>query len=408
MNGNKIQELKTDTDFINEEINFIKVIAAKLYSLNKKEFIKFFLLGLFYWPDFKLQRKNKDNSGFLFSKNFNCNARPDYQDIYDNVSSIQDNTTLNIDRKVSPVSIIDFALKFPKRLIKNYSKKLTILEVLAITSLEVYFLRVLDEVKKIDLNQFQFYLSFCDSYLEENLLAQYCKNKKIKTATLQHGQFKYTKNNITTDSEAYLNFVSDFIIVWGEATKKEFSRAGVDKTRIIVAGVPKHIYGCSSKTDKYSAFACIYLNGDLHSDSNNDMLKIAVTVLRKKNLNYKIRCHPSSSFVVKENYNTDPLFKGYSLERGGNFEYNILHISGVLVDLLMNNENTIIYQDKKNIGLYHDLNIGFSTEIELTKIMTEKKKLTEKIKLAKKYLNVAEDFDSINDNYLLAFDKIKK
>src|SRR5690606_12729215 len=70
-------------------------------------------------------------------------------------------------------------------------------------------------------------VTFCDAQAPENLMAQMARSAGIASFTNQHGQYRVLDaSNMSPDAEAYANFVSDYMFCWGEATRKEFVKAG--------------------------------------------------------------------------------------------------------------------------------------------------------------------------------------
>ena len=67
-------------------------------------------------------------------------------------------------------------------------------------------------------------VTFCDAQPVENLMAQLARARGLRTYTNQHGQYRILdQTNMSPDAEAYSNFVSDKLLCWGEATRKEFA-----------------------------------------------------------------------------------------------------------------------------------------------------------------------------------------
>lgn len=359
MNGKIIQELKKNRLLSYRGLNLGSSISAKLYDISMVDTFKFVILGIFFQPQLK-ERTHTNSSQIIFSRNFSSEMRPDFHEMYSFVDSCIDSDALLFKRRLD-------ILRSPKTFFiwlyiisKNFRLHLTINELISVSSLEVYYRKMVRKLDSFQWDKYSCYVSFCDSYLEENLMAQMAKLNGLVTITLQHGQYKNTGIDITTDSESYLNFISDYMLVWGQATVDQMVSAGVSKNRLLLSGVPKYIY------DKRHLFSCgdigsvcIYLNGDNHFESNYGMVKVCLEYCEKNGIDFYIRRHPSSVKKLDSATYNSKLFKGFISGNQRVTPLNVVNSSGVSMDIIMRGGIVAIYVDENTNELYQKLGLHF-------------------------------------------------
>ncbi|MBV4537363.1 hypothetical protein [Pseudomonas urmiensis] len=137
-------------------------------------------------------------------------------------------------------------------------------------------------------------ITFCDAHAPENLLAQMANVVDIKTFTTQHGQYRVLDaSNISSDAEAYANFVSNYILCWGEATASEFVRFGFKAEQLIVTGWIKD-WDAITPHPSLGVFG-VMLNGENGRASNAALLDAAKRIAQSLDLQYVVRLHPWST-----------------------------------------------------------------------------------------------------------------
>ena len=335
MNFIDIQKLKKFKNLNYDGINYGKVIAARLYQNGFFEFIKLLILGLLYDPSFSYVNKNSD---ILVSKNFNSQKRKDYDFMHKTfLESLKEPNLIVFSRLFKPLLFPLNLFNFFQKYIKNKTLEISTIDKIKVALLENYFLKLKHKLVKLESSS-SLYVSFCDSYLEENLTAQYFNQQGQTTASLQHGQYRLNNKGFEgTDSEAYLNFVSTYIFVWGIKTRQEFLKAGINSNRIIVTGALKpftdNIKILNSK--KVNSFI-VFLNGESHIQSNKKILKLANKFAEKFSFSYTIKPHPMSplDFYIKL---TNKEFRGFVYDELDVFNnyFALVHSSAVFLDLMV-------------------------------------------------------------------------
>jgi len=401
-NFKTIQRIKNDLPLNRDGINYGRVVAGKMYNLNLKELFKFLILCLVYRPQLSLL--SSQNSTKLLSYNFNPCTRIDYAFIHDLVKKSSDFNVLRFDKRFS-IAIVP--LRFIKLIIEgaNHIKfKLPIRYFFAYISLKVYYRelrRALD--KTIDIQKYSLYCSFCDSYLDENLLTQMFLSKKIHTVTLQHGQYKTNKSGCeSSDVESYLNFMSDYILAWNDATRQEFINAGIDGSRIVVCGVPKNCYdnNNASYTNKDDAI-CLFLNGDSHFESNLPMIEAVVEYCEKTKLYFTIRPHPASKRNDCTSFLKHSLFISYT--ENALYRFSIANTSGVIVEHILSSKKIYIFKNEKLDDLFDIEGITFKDSNDLTRLENQGVEFQPQQDIKKKF-NPAQNLNEVRSNYKNFFD----
>lgn len=348
MKYQEIQDLKLFDR--TKRINFKMPIAPLLYGESFGKILKNIIKGLFFAPQFSLTGSYQN--AILISYNFDFEKRTDFYKIYSTTKTAAGQfNELKITRKFELKNL----LKKIFRVVKNIKHKENLtnkyLSSLEVSCLEVYLERIpklLDEFSQ-KLNPIM-YISFCDSYMEENVIAQYFKQQKTPTITHQHGLYRQT-NRLTngTDSEAYLNFVSDYMLLWGDKTKKELINCGIDHKRLFVVGKiePKEIISKDELPQHEKFFFIVFLNGDNNFYSNLNLLKIANEYSVLFNKRYVLKYHPTSKKKLYKKYLNNK-FQGEvaSLDRLHQYFFGLCHSSGIVIELLRNGLPTYILKDQ--------------------------------------------------------------
>lgn len=182
-------------------------------------------------------------------------------------------------------------------------------------------------------------VTFCDAHPMENMLTQLARARGLRTCTNQHGQYRLLdRTNMSADAEAYANFVSDKLLCWGEATRKEFTKAGFSEDRLAVSGwirrwgpQPAQPGGPSK-----GVFG-VMLNGDNGRPSNIHLIRVAEELAHSFDLRYVVRLHPWSlprqyrALVGERCVEINQFTLSGYLER---VDFSLGHMSGAVIEVL--------------------------------------------------------------------------
>lgn len=342
-----IQELKKNKKLVKNNINFAKVMAVRLYPEGWIYTLKCLIFSIVY----RVNLTYVDNSSdILLSYNFNEGKRKDYDYIINKMKKIIGRSNeLKINYGIYPARILHEIKMIVKKLYLYRNLDLSFSDKIRVSALDNCYDKVLNELGKIEINV-SLYISFCDSYLEENLVAQYLGQKDIITATLQHGQYLHIKKGSETkDAEGYLNFVSDYLFSWGEVTKLEFLKANIQEERILTLGALKEFSNRNIiKNNSLSNQFGLILNGETHASTNIKMIEISNRIAEKYSLSYFIRPHPMNNMKKYLRFVDDKFYLGIvddTMNYGNNLDFSILNMTGVFVELLSNNAPFFVFYD---------------------------------------------------------------
>lgn len=182
---------------------------------------------------------------------------------------------------------------------------------------------------------------FFDGGNYENLIVQHLKKLGIVTVTMQHGQPVF--HGMDTDrinQTMILNFSSDYVLVTGEYSKKQFMLGGVPEEAIGVVGSCRSI---AQYADNNSNVFSVFLDCPTYENSakdNRKMIAVAEKVAKKKGFRYRIKLHPQDR---EDKYYDLELEYGEFTESGKSItetleisKFAILHASGVYLDIISN------------------------------------------------------------------------
>ncbi|MDA9199447.1 hypothetical protein N9O59_05315, partial [Schleiferiaceae bacterium] len=299
-----------------------------------------------------------------------------------------------------------------RKLRKNRLLEINIWNKIKVALLENYFFKLKQDLVKLE-SKAKLYVSFCDSYLEENLAAQYFNQQGYSTATLQHGQYRVNNRGFEgTDSESYLNFVSTYLFAWGIKTKHEFRKVGIEGSRIIVTGALKPFTDSTkiAESKKVNSFV-VFLNGESHIHSNKGLLLWANKFAEKFGFTYTIKPHPMSRLDYYLRL-TNNEFMGFVYEECDVFHnrFALVHSSAVILELMvkkfpyfqLNDEylDSIFKNNYNNFANFEELISLYQTLIPNEAEMVEK--------ISKDYclFNEARDLSAAKEAYKSAIKSI--
>jgi len=192
-------------------------------------------------------------------------------------------------------------------------------------------------------------VTFCDANAPENLLTQLANSSGIETFTMQHGQYRMLDaSNMSPDAEAYANFVSKYMLCWGEATRNEFVRIGFRPEQFVITGWVKR-WSKIGPHPRCGIFG-VMLNGESGQGSNMALLNAARTIAESLNYCYIVRLHPWSK---PKSYSRllDGRCVGIShyglpsyLEQ---VDFSLAHMTGATIEILHNGAFVYLLDDEK-------------------------------------------------------------
>ncbi|WP_224555011.1 hypothetical protein [Pectobacterium versatile] len=171
-------------------------------------------------------------------------------------------------------------------------------------------------------------VTFCDAHPEDNLISQLCKKYfECHTYTLQHGYYTFSPGSI--NQEVYLNFVSDFMLCWGNTSVDNLVDCGVERKRLIP-------FGCFKKAELISEKGSgifILLNGRHNALGNKYLLTLAEEIALQTEFNVFVKKHPDD--LDDYSYINNVTFIDSIKQGMENSKVAILSESGIFLDFYL-------------------------------------------------------------------------
>lgn len=275
---------------------------------------------------YSLKRKGIANSDLVVINTGLLKRRRDYYDYINNFikqcSNCRPVAEITIDYVFSPL------LAFRKLffIIRNLNKAYSLYDLIQLSQL--FFLHV--KLHKQILRD-KSIVTFCDAHPEDNLIAQVCGGYfNCSTYTLQHGYYTYSPGSI--NQEVYENFISDYMLCWGDISKNNLIKIGIEEKRLISFGCFKRAIDCTSGLNNKKS-VLILLNGIHNNESNKYLLDMVKDILSQTDYHVLLKKHPDDK---NQYFLDDRVCTITSLKEGVvHSDFAILTESGVFVDLYL-------------------------------------------------------------------------
>lgn len=346
----KVRNRKKNDALLINGINYGRVIAIQTYDSSFKSIIKE-LIRLFAF-NYKVEVKGNKTSNVGLFYSLRSSKRRDFDQIIHLFrESINDIKYIELIRYISFKELHKKIYVLINNLIKFLLNRVNDPYISAIVVTQYM-------ISKKYLDQFNFleklsvFCTFCDAYGTDNLMAQMANNKGITTVTLQHGQYRVlSSGNEIADAEAYENFISNYMLTWGQATVDEFEQAGIDTNRLIKVGALKSFsFAEKISNHKNKGVFGVVLSGEPYRKTNLNMISLANNIAEKYKLKYFLRMHPKNdkSFYMKyckSEYLSGSSYNIENVQYAQEIDFSLIHMTGVFVELLSINSPIVVYKD---------------------------------------------------------------
>ncbi|MEQ9876044.1 hypothetical protein ABRP91_19645 [Pectobacterium brasiliense] len=227
------------------------------------------------------------------------------------------------------------------------------------------------------------YCSFCSALPLEAILSNYFKLNGITTYTLQHALYSYTTVP-KVDDIIFDNMISDYILCWGEHTKNDFLRYGVNLDKIKICGYPninKDIYPYIWNEKIRILFLCA---SPKYEKENIEIMNIMQACSKNKNIDVTVKPHPH---LDQGKYKNLSKYYGFNFYSAGtlkealhskNFDIAISYNSTTYYDAYMGNIISLKYKNERDEITFNILDDAFSSEEEFLLKLEETKELSNK------------------------------
>lgn len=358
-----IQDFKRSGSAIIDRINYANVIAQYLYDTSLFGWLKKVAFSLFFSTHITVVDSNSRKILLYYSCRHK--KRLDYDHIFSEIKESLNDHCDHVESKecfsvIQPWHTVR-ELKTAFSATIGYNKK-TIHRIGAALLIAKYISTSKHKLESL-VKKRESLITFCDAPASENILAQLAKSRGVTTYTAQHGQYRLLdKSNIGPDAEAYANFVSDYLLCWGEATRQEYIRFGFKPEQLITVGWIKN--WSNSRFQYLDGVFGVMLNSETSKDSNYELLRLARTIADHLNLNYIVRLHPSSSPRQYKLYLGNQCIdcNHYNLEDYLNrVGFSIAHMTGAVIEMLHYKSPVYLYDDGKLAKVFRVEGLSYSS-----------------------------------------------
>lgn len=333
--------------FLIEGVEILRASNSRLYVTSIKKQIALIIFNLFFASKLnKSLREEKDNHDFIYLSSSNVLKKQHTKEMEELLLTYLDEYSYVQFRSRDKLSLSDFVVKVS--LAFKYFRAINLIKLPMIYRLLISCSLAKGELdakyikKEISpyLKQSKLVFTFCDAIGSDNLACQISNAADVTTATIQHGQYRRLSSvNISADCEAYENFLSNYLLSWGEETETEFSLSGNYSGRFLHVGrllKPTILDKTFHKRDELSVFGVV-LCGENQADYNISLIQFANEIAKKLSLKYYVRIHPSNN---KNKYKKLCSDNCIDVKSFGNIEYfnlcdfSIMGMSGVFIDFI--------------------------------------------------------------------------
>ncbi|MGY4859443.1 hypothetical protein [Cryobacterium sp. AP23] len=343
----RIQQFKQRPEAEIDGVNYARVVATYLYNGSKLGLLKKVALALWFSPRLTLSGSKRP---LLLFYSHRYKKRPDYDYVITQLQALAGDHGQLVESN-EEFSLFQFwhtlsRLSTATRAAQAYEGG--ILERFGVALLIAKFHSIAERSSTTIIEGRGRVFTFSDALPHDNLMAQLAARQGIETITAQHGQYRVLDStNISSDAEAYANFVSDRMLAWGEATITEFERFGVSPERMLVSGWIRARPESVLEREPRGVFGVI-LNGANGAASNPALMNAANHLSQALDLKYVVRAHPSYGAAGCEKMANErcisigPMAPSHYLD---SVDFSISHSSSATIEMLLADSPVYVLDD---------------------------------------------------------------
>lgn len=331
-----------------------------------------FFYSLFFpkTPCYNIEEKGK--KGVLLLNN--CCDRKTNIDRLRTISDLIQNRTVILGgkprRKFNILYTTNILLYIPFWLFSFRKRDIPFIQKLIILNRLAFLYQVLDYIgKNIDIHNYSLFVSYYDSLTEDSFWEELFRLEKIKTASLQHGQFiAYREDTVINCGIELRTFKSDFLLCWNNYTKREAVISGIEESRLPILGIigyaSKEYWNKCTKPNN-NIFGVVIGHPD-YIDENITLINAANSLSSAKGFRYYLKLHPSykDDFfkdIVDQNFYLGNVKKGIDMIDYANMvNFSIVGSSTVFTELIFLGHEVIRYSNQSIKDKYRDIKIGLT------------------------------------------------
>lgn len=288
-----IQDWKASKGAVLDGVNYANVVATFLYQSGGRSLLRRAAYALLF--GWRITGGSETGEMLIFYSHRD-KKRSDYDYIVDYLVEAAENEAalVELHDHLSPVQLLRTLGLWPSGWRATRTLRLDLLERVTASLLIARY-----RSARRSLEQFirgrDAVTTFSDALPWDNMVAQLAGIASLPSITAQHGQYRLLdETNISADAEAYANFVSDVMLVWGPATVDQLTKAGIAPNRLITSGWIRerpHIEQAVD-IDRSSTFGVV-LNGQNGDAGNYMLIHTAEKLASALGMRYMMRAHPT-------------------------------------------------------------------------------------------------------------------
>ena len=385
-NSNEFDELQTKVlmQLKGIEINKLKGmdISRLLFNFSGEALratwfvsIKKLVRTLFFDTVIIEHKKNGASLPLLITYDYHRNDHNSYWKKFKNIigkydEMIVDDTKPSLKRVRSPKNIVSVYISYRKAR-KEIRQIGNTVFCRMTASILADLISVEEKLKSLKIDN-QAAFIFFDGGRIENLIVQHLRRDNIRVAAMQHGQpVFHGMDRDRINQTMILNFSSDYIMVTGEFSKKQFMLGEIPEENIFVGGSLREINPIRENTgNDFVVFLDCPTYPNALSD-NKELIECAEKISRILDANYVIKCHPQDD---PQNYRSFSDEKASFAQKGvsirevlQNKSFAILHASGVYLDIISEGVKAFCFVNETNFPLVENEMDSFDSVSDLQK-----------------------------------------
>lgn len=325
------------------DVSFGNVVAVHLYERSPARRLRLLVYSFLYGFHLEVEGISHAESGPVFFYSSGRKKRSDLRAMFDRARGLVNGATRTVElmERATPLQLLRTCAYLPRAFTLVPRTVGTWMDVLLLRMLVAKYLSAVPALRSTVMSpNATAVITFCDAFPYDNLVAQLATARGLPTYTIQHGQYRVLQEtNLSADAEAYLNFISNYMFCWGEATIKELGRAGLPRERFICVGrlrerSPGPVVGSVPAGTK--VVMGVIFNGENAKAANYELLNAAKVVSRELGIQYFVRFHPANQAsdydledahcIESRRFTDDEYFEKAT--------FSIAHMSSVVVESL--------------------------------------------------------------------------
>lgn len=359
-----IQDWKASNGALLDGVNYANVVATSLYQSGGRSQLRRAVYALFY--SWRIVSGSKSGEVLVFYSHRDKHRR-DYDYIVDYlIEAAEDRGALvELHDHFSPIQPFRTLGFWPSGWRATRTLHLDALERLT-TSLLIARYRSARSALGQHIVGHDIVATFSDALPWDNLVAQLAGLAGLPSITAQHGQYRLLdETNVSADAEAYANFVSDVMLVWGPATVDQLTKAGIARVRLVTSGWIREQPRIeqANEGNRPSTFGVV-LNGQNGDAGNYMLIRVAERLASDLDMKYIVRAHPTfgARDYARVAHHCAEIRPMPLADYAGRVSFSLAHASSSTLELLLAGEVIYVVDDGTVADVFRHPGLTYSEE----------------------------------------------